>query len=44
MAKKNENTNMLTDGKKDSDLIENDSKTKILDDNKKDIAVSPRLI
>lgn len=42
MAKKNENTSMPTDGKKDSDLIENDSKIEILDDNKKDIAVSPK--
>ena len=42
MAKKNENTSMPTDDKKDSDLIENDSKIEILDDNKKDIAVSPK--
>ena len=28
MAKKNENTSMPTDDKKDSDLIENDSKLK----------------
>ena len=42
MAKKNENTSMPIDDKKDSDLIENDSKVEILDDNKKDIAVSPK--
>lgn len=42
MAKKNENTSMLTDDKKDSDLVENGSKIEILDDNKKDIAVSPK--
>lgn len=42
MAKKNENTSMLTNDKKDSDLVENDSKIEILDDNKKDIAVSPK--
>ena len=42
MAKKNKNTSMPTDDKKDSDLIETDSKTEILDDNKKDIAVSPK--
>ena len=42
MAKKNENTSILTDDKKDNDLVENGSKIEILDDNKKDIAVSPK--
>ena len=40
MAKKNKNTSMSTDDKKDSDLIETDSKTEILEDSKKDITVS----
>lgn len=40
MAKKNKNTSMLTDDTKDSDLIETDSKTEILEDSKKDITVS----